>query len=167
MHDFILPRPRRAHATLVMTLRAGAVVALTDGLWAVTLWTVVLQKSSASRVFQGIARALLGDAAFTGGTVTTVVGVAMHLAVACGWAAAYALALRHSRAVRRTVSACGPLLTGAVIGAVVWTVMDLLVLPLTRARATPVASTMFAVNLVGHMLFVGLPLALLVRERGD
>ena len=147
-----------------MTLRAGAVVALTDGLWAVTLWSVVLQRAAAARVFQGIARALLGDAAFTGGAATVALGVAMHLAVACAWAAAYALTLRYSAAVRRAVSAMGPLLTGAVIGAVVWTVMDLLVLPLTRAHATPLTSAMFAVNLVGHMLFVGLPLAVLVRQ---
>lgn len=165
MPDTTLTLPVRRSTTAAMTLRAGLVVAFTDGLWAVTLWTVVLQKSTAGRVFQGIARALLGDDAFAGGAPTVALGVAMHLLVACAWAFAYALALRHSPAVRRAVSAMGPLMTGAVIGAVVWTVMDLLVLPLTRAHATPPASAMFAVNLVGHMIFVGLPLALLVRER--
>jgi hypothetical protein len=164
MHDTTLGLPARRSTTVATALRAAFVVAFTDGLWAVTLWTVVLQKGTAGRVFQGIARALLGDAAFMGGAATVALGVALHLAVACTWAAAYTLALRHSSTVRRAVSAIGPLMTGAVIGTVVWTVMDLVVLPLTRAHATPPASAMFAVNLAGHMLFVGLPLAVLVRQ---
>lgn len=165
MHDMTRPVARRARGTIATVLRAGTVVALTDGLWAVLLWVVMLRKTTAARVFQGIARAVLGDAAFAGGGATVALGVALHFAVAMTWAFVYALLLRRSAVARRTVSAWGPAVTALAIGTVVWTTMDLLVLPLTRTRATPLASAMFAVNLAGHVLFVGLPLALLVRER--
>jgi hypothetical protein len=49
--------------------------------------------------------------------------------------------------------------------ALVWVAMDLVVLPLTRSRPMPVASGMFLTMLIGHMLVVGLPIAVVLRPR--
>jgi hypothetical protein len=41
--------------------------------------------------------------------------------------------------------------------------MDLIVLPLSRARATPVGSPFFFINLAQHALVLGPPIVLLLR----
>jgi len=52
---------------------------------------------------------------------------------------------------------------GLLLGVLIWLVMDLIVLPLSRARPTPVLSGRFVLNLVAHAVLVGLPIALLIR----
>ena len=145
-------------------LRAGALVALLDGLFAVAVTAAVLGRPAPGRTFQGVARALLGPAAFDGGLATAALGAAMHVAVAYAWTGAYALLLARAPALRRAVATRGgTLAVSAGWGALVWCVMDLVVIPLTRARPAPVASATFAIMLAGHAAFVGLPTAFGVR----
>jgi len=78
---------------------AGALVAVLDGAFAVVLYVTVLRVCSAAQLMQSIAGALLGRAAFRGGSTTVALGVALHFAVAYGWTLVYA-ALRTLRSRR-------------------------------------------------------------------
>jgi hypothetical protein len=145
-------------------LTAGVLVGILDGLFAVVLYVAVLKLSTPIRVFQGVAAAVLGRESFQGGLATFALGLAMHFAVAHAWAIVYFLLLQGSAALRRLVQApARAVVIGMAFGALVWVVMDLVVLPLTRARPTPVASGMFLTMLIGHMFVVGLPIALVLR----
>jgi len=147
-------------------LTAGMLVGILDGLFAVVLYVVVLKLSTPLRVFQGIAAAVLGRESFQGGLATAALGLVLHFTVAHAWAVVYFLALQSSAAVRRLVQApARSVAAGMLFGALVWVVMDLVVLPLTRSRPTPVASGMFLTMLIGHMFVVGLPIALVLRPR--
>jgi hypothetical protein len=146
-------------------LAAGAVVGVLDGLAAEFLNVVVLGRSTPVRVFQGVARAVLGPAAFDGGGRTFALGLALHFAVALTWAALYAAVYERIPALRRaTRTGGGAVAVGVVFGPLVWLVMRFAVLPLTQAATGPVRSWVFLAMLVVHMLMVGLPIALLVRD---
>jgi hypothetical protein len=53
-------------------------------------------------------------------------------------------------------------LAGLGYGAVVWLLMDGVVLPLSRAHATPVTAAWFWIQLATHPFVVGLPIALIL-----
>jgi hypothetical protein len=147
-------------------LTAGVLVGLLDGLFAIALYVVALKVTTPVRLFQSIASAVLGPESFPGGWATAGLGLVLHFTVAHAWSAAYFLALRVSSLFRRLVAApARAAVVGMAYGIVVWLVMDLVVIPMTRTRPTPVTARSFLPVLVGHMFVVGLPIALVMRPR--
>ena len=111
-------------------------------------------------VLQAPAAGLLGQAAFRGGLQTAALGTALHFAIAIAWGAAFGVAYANSPRLRRATSErAGLLLVGAMVGSVVWIVMNNVVAPLGRGRAEPFGTAVFWAVLVGHVFFVGIPLA--------
>jgi hypothetical protein len=106
-----------------------------------------------------VAGALIGPAARQGGAATVVLGLAMHLTVATTWSVVYYALLRGWPAFR-SAAARAALPMGVAYGALVWCVMDLVVIPFTHARVQLPSTGLFWVNLVGHMIVVGPPIAL-------
>jgi hypothetical protein len=116
-------------------------------------------------VAQGVAAGVLGRDAFVGGIATALLGLALHFVIAYGWTTVYLLVYRRWAALRRlTRTDRGAIIVGAIVGACIWLAMDFLVIPLSRARPTPVLSGMFLTMLIGHMVVVGQPIALIVRD---
>jgi len=145
-------------------LAAGAAVALLDIGYAAVLWVVILQVLTPVQLLQSIATGLLGKAAYAGGAATAALGAGLHLTIAYGWSVVYLAAYRSWPALRRrVVSRSGAVQVGLLLGVLIWLAMDLIVLPLSRARPTPVLSGRFVLNLVAHAVLVGLPIALLIR----
>ena len=60
----------------------------------------------------------------------------------------------------------GAVLVGLAYGAAVWLLMDGVVLPLSRARVTPLSAPWFWIQLATHPFVVGLPIALIVGGVG-
>jgi hypothetical protein len=146
-------------------MSAGLLVGLLDGAFAVALFSAVLRVATPSQVFQSIAAAFLGRAADGKGAAAVALGVAMHFAIGFGWVLVYALLRRRIVPLRiLTLSTAGALLTGLAFGVCVWLAMDLVLVPLTRARPTPAASGVFWIMLAWHAVGVGLPPALLLRD---
>ena len=92
----------------------AALVALLDGVFAVVFYVPLLHRTTALRLFQGIAASLLGrTAAFDGGIATGVMGVLMHVGVALGWTVVFALAYSRSEGLRRLLATMpGAIVTG-------------------------------------------------------
>jgi uncharacterized membrane protein YagU involved in acid resistance len=106
------------------------------------------------RILQAIASGILGAAAFEGGIATAVLGLVLHFGIAIGWAAAfYALSRKLPWLSQK------PLLSGALFGAAVYFLMNLVVLPLSAVAPRPFS--LDAVILVVHVLCVGIPIALI------
>lgn len=144
-------------------LTAGTVVAILDIGYVTVLWVVVRHATTFERILQSIASGLLGRAAYDGGTPTALLGAVLHWSIGCIWSALFAIAVRSWAPLgRRLASAKGLVSLGLAYGGFVWLAMDLVVLPLSRARMTPVASWVFAANFVQHTIMVGLPIALIV-----
>jgi hypothetical protein len=144
---------------------AGALVGLLDGVFAIAVYAWVLRVATAPQVFQSIAAAFLGGASYRGGLASAALGIGLHFGIAFGWTLVYAILWAAAAPLRElTRSTAGVLVAGAVFGCFVWLVMDLLVIPLTRARATPPASALFFVMLAWHAVGVGWPIALMLRR---
>lgn len=155
----------RDRRDVTRVLAAGAIVGLLDISYPILLWAVVLQRIPAIRVPQSIAAGLLGRAAFEGGLATAALGLVLHFTIAYTWTTLYFLASRAWPWLRRRVETTrGAVQAGVAFGLLVWLVMDLVVLPLSRATPTPVWSLPFALQLIWHPVGVGLPIALITRE---
>ena len=144
---------------------AMLLVALLDGLAAVTFYAWILHVTTPTRIFQGIASALVGPAAFEGGLPMILLGVLMHTGVALGWSTVYAIAWSRWPALRAlTRTTRGAVLAGIAYGPCVWFCMRFLILPLTHAYLQPVGSWRFLAMIGIHMVAVGTPIALLLRQ---
>lgn len=153
--------PSRAEARAL--LGATATVALLDIGYVWVLWVLIRQKITTQQLLQSIATGLLGRDAYQGGPPTALLGGVLHVIIACIWCSIFWLIL--SRAPRLRAFASQPMglaLVGLGYGMLVWWCMDLVVLPLSRARPVPVASWTFAINTVQHAIMIGLPIALII-----
>jgi len=161
----IQPHPGvRLRGALVRdVLLAGGTVAIADMTFATVVWVGVFQRATVLQIFQSVATGVLGRQAFQGGWVTAALGLLLHTAVALGWTLVFLAAkARWSRLRRWLCDARTALIVGLVYGALVWLAMDFVVLPLSRARVTPPGSAWFWIQLAGHPVVVGVPIALLV-----
>jgi hypothetical protein len=108
------------------------------------------------RVLQSVAGGLLGRAAAEGGLATAALGGVLHFLIAFVWAAVYWLASRKLKVLVRH-----PVVCGLLYGFAVYAFMYLVVLPLSAAYFKPTFTPYtVALNGAGHMLLVGLPIAL-------
>jgi hypothetical protein len=152
-----LPQSRPARPMMTRLVRTGLLTGVVDGSWAIVL-TLIYGRSLA-RLWQGIAATLFGERMFDGGAATVALGVAMHFGVAFAWSALFLLLVARSPYVRRVLdSRYGPLKIGAVYGPFIWIVMSAIVVPLLTGKPL-VVTWRWWIQLLGHMVFVGLPIA--------
>lgn len=117
------------------------------------------QGLSVERLWQGIASGALGDSAFKGGKRTAAAGLVFHFVIALSIASVY---FAVSRSL--TVLIAKPILCGVLYGVVVHLVMSRIVVPLSRAPRRVFSMKAFLIQLVIHICFVGLPVALIVSR---
>src|SRR5205085_2001151 len=156
-----LPRDNKDLASVT---KAGAVVAILDGMYAIILYSWILHLTTSARIFQGIASRLIGKGSFEGGAATVALGVLLHFTVAYGWTTIYYVALRTSTRLRAIVdSVSGKVVVGALLGATVWLVMNFVIVPLFGGRTVFPPNWQFYSQLVWHMIAVGPPIVAIVR----
>lgn len=112
-----------------------------------------------TRLLQGIASGALGPSAFTGGLATAALGLFFHFLISYGAATVYYVASRKlAFMVRQTI------LSGLLYGVAVYLFMNFVVIPLSQIKPRPINPTLFVINMIEHMIVVGLPIALAVRK---
>lgn len=112
------------------------------------------------RILQSVASGLLGAAAREGGVATAALGLFLHFLIAVTWAALFYEVSRHLPLLRRQ-----PILSGIVYGAVIYAVMNLVVVPLSAfPRKLSFPPIVFWTGLFVHTFLVGVPIALSVRR---
>jgi uncharacterized membrane protein YagU involved in acid resistance len=112
-----------------------------------------------TRVLQFVASGLLGTGSFSGGTKTALLGLALHFLIATVATIVFYLASR-----RWLFLIERPIIAGLLYGVVVYVVMNLVVLPLSRVQPRPLSLTGFTIGLLTLMFCIGLPIALIVRR---
>ena len=147
-------------------LRAAAAVFVLDGLYVLVVFVLILRRTTVERLFQGIAFAVLGPAALTGGWATASLGVILHFSVALGWSAVWMIVYERSDLLlRATITAPRAAVVGAAYGMFVWLAMHFVVLPLTYAKPGPLLAFGSILVAVAHLLVVGPPIVLLERRQ--
>lgn len=147
-------------------LRAWLLTALSDGVYASSM-SVFAYHGTFSKLWQGVASTLLGPSAMEGGTRTVLIGLLMHLGVALSWSSVFlALALMSPR-LRRFIATPGGIgATAIVYGPIIWIVMSCAVIPFLTGRPPTFAARWF-IALVGHMIFVALPMVTMIGRGLD
>jgi uncharacterized membrane protein YagU involved in acid resistance len=117
-----------------------------------------LRGVSPVRILQSVASGLLGAAAYEGGAGTAALGTVLHFFIATVAAAVYYAASRKIAFLARN-----PVPSGLLYGIAVYLFMNLVVLPLSAVPKRPFVPSLAMV--VIHMLCVGLPIAVVLRQR--
>lgn len=145
---------------------AGLAVGVLDALLAMGVYSWWYDLAPPHRIWQGVAGALLGRAALDGGATTVALGLLMHFGIALGWAAVFGvLHARWATLARLTSGVPGALLVAAVYGPLVWLAMNHVLVPLTQARPQQAFGKFWWIQLVGHAVVVGVPIAWIVGRR--
>ncbi len=112
-------------------------------------------------VFQYIASGLIGMKAFSAGSASVALGVALHYAIALTWAAIFYVASR-----KFTILIRRPVISGLLYGAAVYLVMNVAVVPLSRVpHVHNVITLANRINgILALLLCIGLTISLLVRH---
>jgi hypothetical protein len=148
----VRPLPMRWPVLLLAAIVAGVL----DMALAMTYWG--LHGVPPVRVLQSVASGLLGPSAWAGGAATALLGLLLHLSIACLMVLAYDLvALRLRWLVRR------PVLAGPLYGALLYLLMTWVVVPLSAAAQATASASWTVASVLSHVLLVGLPCALFVR----
>lgn len=108
-----------------------------------------------TRILRSVASGVLGAASRESGIPGAMLGLGLHFAIALGVAAVFWFASAWWRALRRHAVA-----SGLLYGVVVYFVMNWLVVPLSAAPSRGYPPKILWPELLGHMVLVGLPVAL-------
>lgn len=109
-------------------------------------------------ILQSIAAGVLGPDAFAGGTATASLGAFLQFFISCGIAAVFYIAC-----LRWPILFQRPVTYGAIYGAIVYLVMTYVVVPLSQAMPVPFIPSWFLASVIGHVVLVGLPVALIAH----
>ena len=138
-------------------LNAGAVAGLMD-ITAASIQAWIAGRSPV-RMLQGIAMGWFGRASLQGGMPTAAVGFVTHFFIATSWAAIYWLASQQFPILVRRAWLCG-----TAYAFVVYAFMYEVVMPLSAIhRRVPRTPQDVIIQLLIHIVCVGLPIALIVR----
>lgn len=138
-------------------LGGGLVVGSFDIAYAIVFWA--FRGVAPVRVLQSVAAGVLGRASFSGGVTSALLGLALHYFIAIAIVAIYWLMARGLSFLSRHAVLCG-----AIYGIVVYLVMNLVVLPLSRAAKPNLSNLLWvACSVIVHVFLIGVPAALFAR----
>jgi len=111
------------------------------------------------QVLQYIASGYFGAASFQGGLLTAGAGMLFHYFISFTVATIFCYAAKFIPWLKQNF-----VLSGVAYGAAVYFVMNYLVLPLSAVAPSAFSLPLFLNGVIGHALFVGLPIAWFVRK---
>ena len=115
--------------------------------------------NSPLRVLEYIASGALGPDAFTGGVGMALVGLFFHYIIAMSWTVLLFMAYPIFALLRKNKYA-----TGVGYGIFVWAMMNLIVVPLSRVPARPLALIPSIEAVIILIFCVGLPVSLMANR---
>lgn len=152
----VQPTNRRSAVNTI--LLAGFVAGLMDIAAAIISYYIRTQNEP-TKLFQFIASGVFGKEAFTGGTTMVLLGLLFHFMLAYIFAIAFYLIYPKIKLLSRN-----KIITGIVYGAIVWVIMNLVVLPLSNTPKLPFDPTQAAIGMAILMVCIGLPISLIVHR---
>jgi hypothetical protein len=152
------PRAQMKSSLIYSVLIGTIAVALLDATDGVVFFWLTAHLNPI-QVLQYIASGAFGAASYNGGLATAFAGLVFHFVISFAAVCVFLSVYTRSNTVREYAP-----VVGLAYGAVVWCVMNLLVLPLSAVTPTVLSPLIVVHGLIGHALFVGLPAALSARR---
>jgi uncharacterized membrane protein YagU involved in acid resistance len=157
MNNATVLAPKQALTNVQAIFWGGLVAGVLDAVDGVIAYGT--QGLNPIQVLQFIASGVLGKSAFQGGLTTAALGAAFHFIIAWVAAAVFVLANRRFQILKTHA-----VLAGLLYGSAVYFFMNYLVLPLSAVAASTFQLGLFLNGVIGHALFVGLPISLFARR---
>jgi hypothetical protein len=143
---------------LSFVLAGGLVAGTLDITYACVFWAI-RAAVPVQRIFQSVAKGVLGTATFKGGAPTAALGLLLHYFIATTMSVAYYVVARRVKALHRYA-----VTLGAAYGLVLYGVMTYIVVPLSRAGGGAGGDRLWiGLSILVHMFLIGVPIALFTR----
>ena len=136
----------------------GLVAGLLDAANALVTFKLFLNLSPV-QIYQFVASGVLSSRAYDGGLRTAALGLAIHFLIAFSAAAEYNFVVPLLPVLKTRYIVCG-----LAFGILVYVFMNYVVIPLSAIRPSPFSVVLFLNGVVGHALFVGLPIAYFAKQ---
>ena len=120
---------------------------------------ILLGKMKPVPLLKYIASGVFGQEAFTGGDEMALFGLLFHYLIAFSFAIAYFLLFPHIPLFRKH-----KLLSGLLYGMVVWAVMNLVVVPMSRVPRGPLTLETVFLGMAILVVCIGLPISFIVHR---
>lgn len=140
--------------TIKNLLLTGLLAGLLDGIAAV----VFLAKMNFGIVFKFIASGIFGKSAFAGGNEMVLYGIALHFLIAISFTFFFYYTFNRFGFFENN-----KIIRGLIYGVFVWTVMNIVVLPLSNTPQNPLTFIGAAKGMTIIMVCVGLTISLLTK----
>ena len=157
MSSATIPSSKQSLTSLRAILWGGVVAGILDAIDGVIAFGT--QGLNPIQVLQYIASGALGKLAFQGGLATASLGAGFHFSIAWVAATVFVFASRRLQFLKTQA-----VLAGLLYGAAVYFFMNYLVLPLSAVAPATFQLGLFLNGMIGHALFVGLPISLFARR---
>jgi len=155
--------PNTGNSLLRLSVIGGLIIGTADAIIYHWFVTSVLGGFPLISVFQYIASGALGESAFAGSIATALLGVLFHFLISIVIAGVFILSADRIPLLRRH-----PIIGGLLYGFGVFIVMNMIVIPLSATPPLPAPTTpQLIMNLLDHVLVVGLPLGILVQRNAN
>ena len=142
---------------LVRAIAITGLIAGTMDITGATLWFMIRTGNSPIRVLEFIASAAFGrEQAFSGNILMSVAGLFLHYFIAYSWTCLFFLTYPKIGLLR-----ANRFIVGIIYGVFVWTMMNLVVLPMTRIPASPFDPKGAAIAAFILVLCIGLPISIM------
>jgi hypothetical protein len=149
----------KRNSLLRLSVIGGLIIGLLHLIFQVGVVYDLLLKSPFIGSLQYVASGVMGDAAFTGGLATALLGVIIEFVMTIIIAGVFILSADRIPLLRRHV-----IIGSLLYGFGVFIVMNFIVLPLSAAPTLPAPPMWLFIEIIlEHVLLIGLPLGLLVR----
>jgi len=150
--------PSNRSKALSFVLAGGLVAGTLDITYACMYWGIKAGVQP-PRIFQSVARGLLGPASFRGGFATAALGLFLHYFIATSMSFVYYLVARRVKVLHEHA-----ITLGAAYGLVLYGVMTYVVVPLSRAGGGSGGDKLWiGLSIVVHMFLIGVPIALFTK----
>ncbi|MEO5603610.1 MAG: hypothetical protein ABIR06_22005 [Cyclobacteriaceae bacterium] len=150
---YLFPLPSITKQSVKTILVTACFIGAADGLAAILL-TYSLYNRPPIIVFQYIASALLGRASFSGGFLSGLIGLIAHFFIALLWTILFFnLHPTFSFFVRNKI------IKSIIYGIIIWTIMNLLVLPLSRIPSVNIDLYQALIGMAILIIAAGIPLS--------
>ncbi|HEY6803047.1 MAG TPA: hypothetical protein VI306_05645 [Pyrinomonadaceae bacterium] len=143
---------------LSFVLAGGLVAGTLDITYACVFWAI-RAAVPVQRIFQSVAKGVLGAATFKGGASTAALGLFLHYFIAMTMCVVYYLVARRVKALHQYA-----VTLGAAYGLVLYGVMSYIVVPLSRAGGGSGGDGLWiGLSILVHMFMIGVPIALFTK----
>ena len=139
-------------------IKAGLLAGTLDILSAF-LYSYIKRGTQPQTVLQNISKFALGKTTFSDSTILTVTGLLVHFAIAMSWTILFFILYRQLKLMKQN-----KIITGIVYGLVVWTVMNIVVLPLWNHKPFVFNPESSPINALILIVAIGLPLSFIAHR---